>query len=90
MLSYSLITFGVALCIVGSVMAQPTLPPNPNMFEISTRPWLYSLSQKYGRDISTLAAIPDAELKTFADRGINVLWFMGIWSLGIAIFDNVH
>jgi hypothetical protein len=30
---------------------------NPNMFEISTRPWLYLLSQKYQRNITTFEGI---------------------------------
>lgn len=46
-------------CLVGIAVAMshsnaPTIPVNPNLFEISTRPWLYSLSQKYGRNITKL------------------------------------
>eukprot|EP00697_Spironema_sp_BW2_P012622 gnl/Spiro4/29220_TR14290_c0_g1_i1.p1 gnl/Spiro4/29220_TR14290_c0_g1~~gnl/Spiro4/29220_TR14290_c0_g1_i1.p1 ORF type:complete len:533 (-),score=123.66 gnl/Spiro4/29220_TR14290_c0_g1_i1:115-1713(-) len=59
-----------------------TLPPHPHLFEISTRPWLYSLSQKYGSDISTLAAIPDEELQNIKQRGAHIVWFMGVWELG--------
>eukprot|EP00696_Hemimastix_kukwesjijk_P002005 gnl/Hemi2/12449_TR4245_c0_g1_i1.p1 gnl/Hemi2/12449_TR4245_c0_g1~~gnl/Hemi2/12449_TR4245_c0_g1_i1.p1 ORF type:complete len:550 (+),score=133.09 gnl/Hemi2/12449_TR4245_c0_g1_i1:162-1652(+) len=53
-----------------------------NVYEISTRPWLYELSQKYGREISTLADIPQLELQQLADAHIDVVWFMGLWHLG--------
>ncbi|KAJ5078319.1 alpha-14-glucan:maltose-1-phosphate maltosyltransferase [Anaeramoeba ignava] len=54
----------------------------PNMFEISTRPWLYSLSQKYGRSITKLTEIPDAEFENLANQGIDLVWMMGVWQLG--------
>jgi hypothetical protein len=56
--------------------------PFPSMLEISTRPWLYSLSQKYGRNISRLVDIPPQEFAAIRDDGYQVVWMMGIWSLG--------
>jgi len=56
------------------------------MLEVSTRPWLYELTQKYGRSITTLNAIPDAELDSIAAMGIETMYFMGIWELGLLIF----
>jgi hypothetical protein len=53
-----------------------------SMFEISTRPWLYYLSQKYSKSITSLKDIPDAELQAFADQKFDIVWFMGVWSLG--------
>lgn len=52
------------------------------MLEISTRPWLYSLSQKYGRQISKLSDIPSEELQAIVNQKYDVVWFMGVWSLG--------
>ena len=31
---------------------------HPILYEISTRPWLYELSQKYGKSITKLRRIP--------------------------------
>ena len=36
----------------------------PILYEISTRPWLYELSQKYGKSITTLKGIPLEEFDT--------------------------
>lgn len=47
------------------------------MLELSTRPWLYSLSQKYGREISSLQDIPDEELQAIADQKFEMVWMMG-------------
>eukprot|EP01029_Cantina_marsupialis_P008916 TRINITY_DN2089_c0_g1_i1.p1 TRINITY_DN2089_c0_g1~~TRINITY_DN2089_c0_g1_i1.p1 ORF type:complete len:535 (+),score=149.07 TRINITY_DN2089_c0_g1_i1:81-1685(+) len=56
-------------------------PKNPFMLEISTRPFLYGLSQYYGRDIK-LRDIPDGELKAIKDQGYDMVWMMGMWKLG--------
>ncbi|MFI5254436.1 MAG: alpha-amylase family glycosyl hydrolase [Candidatus Limnocylindrales bacterium] len=45
----------------------------------STHVWLDQLSRAYGRPIQTLDQIPDEELATFARRGINGLWLIGLW-----------
>lgn len=39
------------------------------LYEISTRPWLYSLSKKHKRPITKLADIPDEEFLALKDRG---------------------
>ena len=49
----------------------------PVVYEISTRPWLYTLSNKYGKSI-TLDNIPASEFKAIADLGVDVVW---VWSL---------
>ncbi len=54
----------------------------PLMFEISTRPWLYGLSQKYGYNISRLRDIPLQEFKAIKSSGFDVVWMMGVWQLG--------
>ncbi|XP_049849172.1 uncharacterized protein LOC126318199 isoform X1 [Schistocerca gregaria] len=53
----------------------------PQAWEISTRPWLYKLSQKYGKTI-TLNNVPFEELETIIKKGVKIIWLMGIWSLG--------
>ncbi|KAJ6230276.1 alpha amylase [Anaeramoeba flamelloides] len=53
----------------------------PLMMEYSTRPWLYSLSQKYGKTIN-LGNIPDSEYDALQDQKLDYIWMMGIWKLG--------
>ena len=47
------------------------------MLELSTRPWLYSLSLKYGYNISRLQDVPDQELQAIANKKFDYLWMMG-------------
>ncbi len=46
--------------------------------------WLYQLSQKYKRNISTLDQIPDEELDILAQEGFTGLWLIGIWERSYA------
>jgi len=62
-------------------MSTLAMPVHPALFEISTRPWLYQLSQKYARTIK-LKDIPDSEFQYYKNQGIQIIWMMGIWSLG--------
>lgn len=39
------------------------------LYEISTRPWLYTLTKKYKRPITKLNDIPDEEFLALKDRG---------------------
>jgi len=66
-----------ALCLVLALaLAVPTASKAnasahralPQMLEISTRPWLYALSQKYGRNLTRFSDIPDAELDAIQSR----------------------
>jgi len=41
--------------------------------------WLDQLSRQYGRAITRLDQIPDAELDTLAARGFSGLWLIGLW-----------
>ena len=41
--------------------------------------WLDQLSKQYGRSITRIDQIPDAELATIAQRGITGLWLIGLW-----------
>jgi glycosidase len=50
----------------------------------STYVWLDQLSRTYGWNISTLDAIPDEELDTFARWGVTGLWLIGLWERSLA------
>ena len=41
--------------------------------------WLDQLSERYGRPIESLDAIPDQELDRLAEWGVTGLWLIGIW-----------
>ena len=41
--------------------------------------WLYQLSKKYNKKITTLDKIPNEELKEIVDRNFNAIWLIGIW-----------
>jgi hypothetical protein len=41
--------------------------------------WMHQLSVTYSRHIDRLDAIPDEELDTISERGINGLWLIGLW-----------
>jgi len=58
----------------------------PVVYEISTRPWLYSLAQsgvapKCG-DYVCLKDVPDSVWQKFKDEKADVVWLMGLWELG--------
>ena len=55
---------------------------HPILYEISTRPWLYELSQKYGKSITKLKQIPLEEFDFLQEMGIDIIWMMGVWKLG--------
>ncbi len=41
--------------------------------------WLAQLSERYGRAITTLDAVPDDELESLAAWGMSGLWLIGVW-----------
>ncbi|OHT17159.1 Alpha amylase, catalytic domain containing protein [Tritrichomonas foetus] len=56
---------------------------NPTtLLEITTRPYLYLLSRKYGKDITKISQIPTTEFDEWQSQGFKWVWFMGIWQLG--------
>lgn len=50
----------------------------------STYVWLEQLSKQYKRHIHRLDQIPQEELQTLADRGMNGLWLIGLWERSVA------
>ena len=55
---------------------------HPILYEISTRPWLYELSKKHGKEIKKLRDIPLEEFDYLKENGIEIVWMMGVWKLG--------
>jgi hypothetical protein len=53
--------------------------PNVVMIAKSTYVWLAQLTRQYGRPIERLDQVPDEELQTLANRGLNALWLIGLW-----------
>lgn len=53
--------------------------PSVVLLAKNTLVWLDQLSKMYGKEISRLDQIPEEELITMAERGINGLWLIGIW-----------
>lgn len=47
---------------------------NPKLYEINTRVWI----KKFGSNV-TLSQIPKKYFLDLANRGINIIWLMGIW-----------
>ena len=47
---------------------------NPKLFEINTRVWI----KRFGNNVK-LSQIPDDYFKQLADKGIDIIWLMGIW-----------
>eukprot|EP00762_Andalucia_godoyi_P004687 ANDGO_03533.mRNA.1 hypothetical protein (macronuclear) len=54
----------------------------PTLYELSTRPWLYELSSKYGRTLTKITDIPMSEFQSLKNAGVDIVWLMGVWSLG--------
>lgn len=55
----------------------------PSLYQINTRVWLTELSRTLGRP-AQLDDIPDAELDRFAGMGFDWVWFLSVWSTGLA------
>lgn len=50
---------------------------NPKLYEINTRVWISKFSTPDKR--ATLVNIPAEIWKNLSDKGINIIWLMGIW-----------
>ncbi|HKI77496.1 MAG TPA: alpha-amylase family glycosyl hydrolase [Ignavibacteriaceae bacterium] len=47
---------------------------NPKLYEINSRIWI----KRFGENLK-ISEIPDNYFKELADKGINIIWMMGIW-----------
>ena len=52
-----------------------------SLYEITTRPYLYLLSQKLNKQC-TIRDIPESEFDDWKNKGFEWVWFMGVWELG--------
>jgi len=59
------------------------LSNQPIIFEVDTRPHLTAMAPALGRE-ATLEDIPDDWLGYLASLGIQYIWFMGVWQLGLS------
>ena len=46
---------------------------HPILYEISTRPWLYELSKKYGKEITKIKDIPLSEFDFLKENGVEIV-----------------
>ncbi len=53
----------------------------PSLYQINTRVWLRSLTQRYSQNV-TLAQVPDEELDRLASLGFEWIWLLGVWRTG--------
>jgi len=72
-------TFGDPAYEYEKFSADTAWMPSAVLIAKSTWVWLAQLSKQYGRHIRRLDDIPEEELQTLADRGLNSLWLIGIW-----------
>lgn len=56
---------------------------HPKIYEINTRVWLNTLSEKYNEDIQ-LGNVPDEVIDELAGYHCDAIWLMGIWHRGPA------
>ncbi|MFO7448042.1 MAG: alpha-amylase family glycosyl hydrolase [Ignavibacteriaceae bacterium] len=56
---------------------------NPKLYEINTRVWLRQFGEK-----TTIADVPLSYFKDLAEKGINLVWLMGIWKTCPDIVDQ--
>lgn len=55
----------------------------PSLYQVNTRVFLSQLSAKLGRP-ATLDDVPDHQLDEWAERGFDLIWFLGVWQTGPA------
>lgn len=69
----------------------PSLNPQPVVYQISTRPWLYALAQAgvpancgngRGTQYVCLRDVPDEEWAKIKNDHTDMVWLMGMWQLG--------
>ena len=58
--------------------------PNVVMLAKNAYVWLDQLSREYGKPITTLDQVPDAELDKLAKWGMTGLWLIGLWERSVA------
>jgi glycosidase len=65
-------------------------PNHPVVYEVNAWVWLGELSRKHGRAV-TFSSVPRDEWDALALRGLDAVWFMGVWErspAGIAVANR--
>lgn len=74
------------VCLLLLAIAAVDSREQPVLYEISTRPWLYSLAQSgvpaHCGSYVCLKDVPRSEWQKLADDKIDMVWLMGVWQLG--------
>ena len=55
---------------------------NYSLLQISTRQYLYLLSQKYSKPITKIIDIPESVFDEWKQMGFEWVWMMGVWQIG--------
>jgi len=82
-LFFAVLSFSITAAIALKMEDSNELLKYPSMLEISTRPWLYSLSVQYAKNFTRLRDIPLQEFQAIKQKGFQVVWMMGVWELGM-------
>lgn len=56
---------------------------NPKLYELNTRVWI----KRFGKG-TTLSKIPIKFFEGLADKGINLVWLLGVWDVSSEIIDE--
>ena len=56
---------------------------NPKLYEINTRIWL----KRFGKE-AKLSDVPDEYFQGLAEKGINIIWLMGIWKTPESVIEK--
>lgn len=52
---------------------------NPELYEINTAAWLFEISKKLSKPV-LLGGVPPEEWDKIKDRGMDLVWLMGVWN----------
>lgn len=58
------------------------------LLEISLRPYLYTLTNKYGTPINKIREIPEMEFNDWQSMGFDWVWLYGVWQIGDYVIDH--
>jgi hypothetical protein len=76
------VSFPKLLCVAYAIQSFPRMTDDvrrhPQLYEINAWPWLDTLSRREGRAL-TLGTIPEREWDRLAERGIDLVYLMGLW-----------
>ncbi len=59
------------------------LVANPKLYEINTRVWIKQFGEQ-----TKLSGIPESYFEDLANKGINIIWLMGIWKTPFSLIEQ--